>query len=229
MKIPNLLLPRYIAPVPKPPTWLRGDWRFGIGVGTELPDLSKYRAHGTISGADWATGLHGKCLEFVPTVPDYVSIAAAYTQLDFTSEAFSIIARIYIDDLTGARNVFCRGRDSRDGYFCWVGTDGRTTFFTSQSGADQTSQGSAAGIATGSWYTVGITRDGASVTIYKNGVDDTDVVGTHINPATSARVAKIGIYDNLSDNPFDGKIEFLRIFSRALPASEHLAYHNALA
>ena len=85
-------------------------------------------------------------------------------------------------------------------------------------------------MVTGTWYTVGVSRDGAAARIYVNGVDEVRVEGTHINPLTSARSAKIGIHDDKASNPFDGQIEFLRIFGGiALSASEHLAYHNALA
>jgi len=227
--LPNLLLPRLIAPVPRPPEWLKGDWRFGIGVGTKLPDLSRYRAHGTISGADWATGAHGKCLNFNKAVPDYVEIPASYTQLNFTTQDFSLVSRVYIDDLSANGRLFIRGDASVDGWDIYLHTSLLVVVETHQLGVGQVSYTNVGTIGTGQWYTIGFSRDGASVKIYIDGVYDSLFADTHLNPASCSRSAKIGVDDNKISNPFDGKIEFLRIFGRALPASEHLAYHNALA
>lgn len=228
--VSDLFIPRRDFIVPKMPSYVKLDMAFGIGAGAQLMDKSRYRSHGTISGAAWATGAHGRCLDFDPTEPSYVEIAAAdSTQLDFTSEDFSIVCRVYIDDLTGYRWIFSRGITNGDGYEFRINiTDGIPYLNTNQSGAVQTTVGGT--LTTGVWYTLGVSRDGAAVKIYANGVDVTSTSGTHIDPATSARSAKIGIYDNKVAFPFDGKIEFLRIFGGiALSASEHLAWHNALA
>lgn len=226
----DLLLPRVIVPVPKLPSYVKLDMAFGVGAGSSLFDKSRYRSHGTISGAAWATGLHGKCLDFNPATPSYVEIPAAYDQLDFTSEDFSIIARINLDDLTDNRMVFMRSELNANGYFFRIGSDGTIQAWTSQAGAYQYSYSLPADIVTGSYFTVGCSRDGASIRLYRNGVDKTNTVGDHINPVTSPESALIGVWQGKVLNPFDGKIEFLRVFGGiALSASEHLAWHNALA
>jgi hypothetical protein len=102
--------------------------------------------------------------------------------------------------------------------------------FTCQSGANQSTSSTAGDIATATWYTVGVSRSGAAIKLYKNGVDVTVTAQTHINPVTSARTAVIGAYNDKTGYFLDGKMEFLRIFGGiSLSASEHLAYHNALA
>ena len=107
---------------------------------------------------------------------------------------------------------------------------GQFSFYTSQFLASQLSQSGAASVVAGNRYTLGVSRAGASVRLYNAGVDVTVTVGVHINPLTSARSMKIGVADNLVANPYDGQTEFLRIFRGiALTASEHLAWHNALA
>lgn len=228
--VTNLLVPERKIVVPKPPSYLKLDMAFAIGSGAKLMDKSRYRSHGTISGAAWAAGLHGYCLDFDPTIPSYVEIPAAYTQLDFTSEDFSIIARSYIDSLAASREIICRGLWDTDGYEVYVHTGGSVNFTTFQAGEYQLTQSLAGAITAGTWRTIGISRDGESAIIYVDGVDVNSVVGTHTNPTTSARSARIGIQDNETNNPFDGKIEFLRVFGGiALPASAHLAWHNALA
>ena len=203
---------------------------FEVGTGAVLPDKSKYLSHGTITGASWVIGAHTYCLDFNPALPSYVVIPAAHTQLDFTSEDFSIIARINIDDLTSDRIVLFRCSINNDGYYMQVESNGRIDFLTYQAGAGQVSKSGVGSIVVGNWYTVGITRSGASVRLYRDGVDITAIVGTHIDPATAVRDCIIGVRDDLVTKPFDGKIEFLRIFGGiALATSEHLAWHNALA
>lgn len=200
------------------------------GTGNIIHDVSKYHSNGVITGASWAAGLHGHALDFDPTIPSYVEIPAAHTQLDFTAEAFSIIARIKINDLSTNRQIYCRGVNIEDGYYIGVRTDGAIRFTTAQSGVVQQSYSDAGGIVIDTWYTIGVSRDGASGKIYVAGVDVTETPAVHINPATSARTAKIGIYDTLTINKLDGKIEFLRIFGGvALSEADHLAWHNKLA
>ncbi len=228
--VTKLLVPERRIVVPKPPSYLNLDMAFAIGAGTQLMDKSRYRSHATISGADWADGAHGRCLDFVAASKDYVEIPAAYDQLDFTSEDFSIIIRYNVDTLAIHRELFMRASYNSNGYRLVSYNDGSIRFQTYQVAAIQESSTAVGQITTGSWVTVGISRSGAAVTILKNGVDITDTSGSHINPVSSPRSAKIGIFDDKTSQPFDGKIEFLRIFGGiALSASAHLAYHNALA
>lgn len=226
----ELLLPGRRISAPKMPSRIALAMAFGVGAGAVLGDKSRYRSHGAITTATWQYGLHGFNLEFNQANPDYVTIPAAHTQLNFTAEDFSIIARIFIDSLAVGRTIFTRGLANVDGYRLIVFSTGILDFRTFQTPATQISSSAAGAIVIGAWYTVGISRNGASVRVYRNGIDVTATVGVHIDPLTCARSAKIGIRDDLVANPFDGHIEFLRIFRGvALQASEHLAWHNALA
>ena len=226
----ELLLPKPRLVVPKMPSYVKLDMAFGVGAGTTLFDKSRYRSHGDIVGASWATGLHGKALDFDPTLPCYVEIPAAHTQLNFTSEDFSIVARVRVDSFAGDILLFIRGSFNSDGYYVGLVNPGIIQILTSQSGAYQYSQTASNTLLTSTWYTVGISRAGSSIIPFRNGVDVHSLEGVHINPASSSRTAKVGINDNKTSNPFDGKIEFLRIFGGiALSASAHLAWHNFLA
>lgn len=205
------------------------DLDFGYGRGSKLLDKSPFHSHGDILGASWATGVHGYTLDFNAATPDYVEIPAAYTQLNFTSENFSLIARVKLDNLSDANRIFIRGLFDTDGWFIQYHTAVGLDVRTGQSSANQSTQSGTSGWAIATWYTIGFSRDGASITLYRNGVDVTSVSGVHINPATSSRSAKIAVDDDKSGNPFDGQIEFLRIFGRiALPATAHAWFHNML-
>lgn len=215
---------------PRLPSHIKLDMAFGLGTGTTLFDKSRFRSHGTITGAEWATGAHGYCLDFDSSVYDHVSIPSTHTQLDFTSEAFSLVIRAYVESVSAHMGLFSRYEWAVDGYALLLLQAGYLYFVTEQSEAEQSSQGNIGDISAGNWYTFGVSRDGATVTLYQNGVDITAIHGTHLNPATCNRAAKISVLGDFNAYAFDGKIEFLRIFGGiALSASEHLAYHNALA
>ncbi len=198
-----------------------------------LTDKSRYRSNGDFRAAgqpDWVRLPSGLwVLDFNPDNPDYVEIPASHTQLNFTSEDFSLVARVKVDDLTTIRYLFTRGLINTDGWFTYILSNGQVSVFTNQAAAFQVSRSSAGAIVTGVWYTVGFSRAGASVRIYVDGVDDTDTVGVHIDPLTNARAAKIGVHDDLTQWPLDGKIAYLEIVKYALSAGQHLKKHIELS
>ena len=225
----ELLLPRVREPELILPSYVKLDMAFGVGSGSILFDKSRYRSHGAITGAAWETGVHGFALDFIPGRPSIVTIDAAYDQLNFTSEDFSIIARINSYNLDATRVILSRGKGNVDGWYYTIRTTGQLRFYTDQSGASVNSRSSVGAIVIGTDYTVGISRTGSSVKIYVDGVEDTDTVGTHINPVTSARDFEIGYSTPDSYGAFDGLMEFLLIFGGiSLPEKTHLAWHNAL-
>jgi len=227
--ITDLILPKRGIESLELPSYVKLDMAFGLGSGSTLFDKSRYQSHGTISGASWAAGLHGKALDFVIASKDYVEIPASYTQLNFTSEDFSIVIRIKFDLETAAsRTIFVRGLLNTDGWWLYHYST-YVWFRTNQAAANQLTRSTSGTFPSNVWKTLGLSRSGTSVIIYSDGVDVNTVVGVHTNPATSARTAKVGVYDDKIVNHLDGKIEFLRIIGGvALTASEHLAYHNAL-
>ena len=157
---------------------------------------------------------------------DYIELESE-SILNFTSGAFSIILGVYPTTLAGSnRMLFNRGLDSTDGYFTMFSADGRVYIYTAQSGVQQASYTDAGDFVVNNWYTVGFSRSGNSCIIYKNGVNANAVSGNHTNPATSARTAKIGIYDDKASNPFIGSMVFVAVYNRALGAEEHLDIHN---
>ncbi|MBA7662296.1 hypothetical protein ES703_70324 [subsurface metagenome] len=210
----------------------------GLRVGPEphatiLYDRSRYQSNGDFKAAgqpDWVRLPSGLwVLDFNPANPDYVEIPADQTQLDFTSEDFSIIARVKVEDLTANRWIFTRGTAFVDGCHFYLIVAGTLRFYTNQAGESQYSTSTTGAIVVGNWYTVGFSRAGESIRIYIDGVDDTETAGTHIDPLTSARTAKIGIHDNLVSNPFDGQIAYLEIWNYALSATQHRKKHDALS
>lgn len=203
-------------------------FNFKEAQGAVLHDLSPYRTNGTISGADWVrNSKQTPMLDFVSSVPDYVEVTCP--QCDFTSGDFSVVMRVRVDSLAAGRHLACRGLTNTDGWQAYVWTDGTIYFRTTQSGANQNTDTAASTIIAGVTYTLGISRSGAAALIYVEGSDATDTAGTHIDPATSSRTLKLGVYDNKSSYPHDGLISALYIYNRALDAAEMGDAHEELS
>ncbi len=209
----NLWMREHLRDLPD----IAGRWHLDEKAGAIAYDSSKHATHGIIVGASPATGLIDGAQYF--TLNDYIEIIAP--QLNFTSEDFSLVASFKIDDLTSGKALFFRGSKNADGWYAYIESTGRVYFHTNQAAAYQRSISSAGSIVAGAWYTLGFSRSGASVRIYINGLDDTPSAGSHIDPLTCARTAKIGIWDDLATYPFDGRIDNIIVYYRALDATEH--------
>lgn len=194
-----------------------GGWKLDEKTGIIARDFSLYQSHGTIVGATPTDGLIDGAQFF--TLNDYVRITCP--QLNITSEDFSATA--IIQPLSYANNpfIFCRGRVNIDGWLLHITTTGRLRLHTYTPGVDRWSGTSKFSIMPGNTYSIGFSRSGASVSMYLNGIDDTNEVGVHIDPVSNTRFGYIGIYDNLVTNAFDGWIDHFVTFNRCLDPSEH--------
>jgi hypothetical protein len=231
MGVANLSLsPQLLVPVKRPSKYSYLYLPIDEGTGTKVYDKSRYNAYGDITGAAWADGNKGKCLDFDQATPSYVEIPAYHTQLNFTSEDFSFVVRLKFDTFTNNPVPFSRGIFNSEGYYFQVNTLGQASLYTNQAGGWQRSRSASGELVLATWYTLGVSRSGSAVKIYKNGVDVTSIVGTHINPLSSTQLFLIGIEYNKLASPFDGKVEFLAVLGNvALTANQHLAWHNRLA
>jgi len=187
-----------------------------------LPDVSRFRNNGTfVNNPAWVQLPSGIwVIEFDAT--NYITIPASATSLNFTSQSFTILAWINIFDYVtgdGFRIIFMRGHKLTDGYIFQVSAVGRLTFVTWQAAAAQDSRSDAFVIEEGIWYQVGAVRSGASVRLYRNGIDITTTMGVHFDPLTCNRVAKIGVDDNTTANHFYGRMLPPVILNYALDAT----------
>ena len=177
----------------------------------------------TMSGSpSWSSLANGTgYLDFNSGHPDYVQCTNALSaDLDFTSGSFSTALWFNIDSIAANTMLMSRGNNLAvfDGWYYYTYTDGRIYFNTMQAGVAQWSNSTPIVIST--WYLFITVRVGASIRLYINGIDKTEVAGTHINPATSSQKFHIGIAANDVSLPFDGKIASARIWNRALSAAE---------
>jgi len=185
-----------------------------------------------------AYGHAGTKVGAVPTTNGYYfdgsndRLVITCPKLNYTSGDFSIMARINPSNLTGYHDPIIRGLESGpaqgEGWEMRIRDSVGVRFDTFQNNAIQTSNGGANILSVGKGWTVGIDRIGASVRCIINGRDVTSTAGTHIDPTTSARTAKIGIREDETSYPFAGLLVDLVVYGQAMGQLSHLAYHELM-
>jgi PKD repeat protein len=181
------------------------------GSGTGTADAAGNNNTGTISAATWRVGRFGNALGFngtnsVVTAPDSGS-------LDLTS-GMTVMAWLYPTALGGARNVVYKDSSS---YFLSASTTESTapavgvSFGTALQGPNA--------LPLNTWSHVAGTFDGTTLALYVNGVQVASRAQTgSITPGTGPLM--IGGNAFVAGKHFAGSIDEVRIFNRALSASE---------
>jgi hypothetical protein len=164
-------------------------------------------------------------LYFDASDPDWVDCSAADSaNLDFVGENFSI--SLWANMMAAAtRTLLCRGVANTDGWLMQVSNTGRLGFATFQAGGTQSTY-STATIITSTWYLFGITRVGASVRTYINGIDCTDAPDTHVDPDSATRELHVGILDDETSDPWYGEMGHIKVYPKALESWEHMELFN---
>lgn len=149
----------------------------------------------------------------------------------FTTESFTYSYWIYINSFTtNLANQgpipYYKGDFQINGYYSQIVADGSYFFGTNQPGAMQATTIAPATLTTGAWYYISDVRNGSSVRIYVNGIDRTNIAGTHINPSYSnsdlyIASYKTSIFGNI-------RIGHFKVYNRALSSTEILSNFNAL-
>ena len=172
----------------------------------------------TYSGTTWGTT--GRTLDGT----EYIEFTS--TPLNFTSEDFSFILWVNFSAIDKNNSLMCRGLANTDGYYFFIDGDNAISFRTYQASAQQYTSSAIGAVTTSTWYHIAITRSGNSVKLYKDASDVTNTAGTHVNPVTSARTVKIGIYDDKSSSGCSGTIGEFYGYNRKLSLGE-IRYHKA--
>jgi Concanavalin A-like lectin/glucanases superfamily len=176
----------------------------------------------TYSAATVRAGL-GTCIDF-DGVDDRFDIADA-NSLDATT-GLTLEAWVNADSLNhaGGGNL-ARVVDKGNAYRLIVPSNGQIDFATFHSTVAQIASTSAGAITTGSWFHVAGTYDGTNQRIYVNGSLATTRAQTG-NIDTSADTLRIGDTGG-GTRQWDGKIDEVRIYTRALGPEEVAMRYNA--
>ncbi len=209
----------------QPPS-LVGYWNFDEGSGTTAYDSSGYNNNGTLcNGPTWVEGKYGKALSF-DGVDDYVRVADS-DSLDVTND-ITIEAWVKTDGWTGTDQVIVSKFDypSADEAYALYISEGEIGFILSSDGGTtgRTHLTSTYTLNIDQWYHIVATYSSSDSTtkLYVNGsyIDSTTHTGGIYN---SAQPLKIGIVNAANQAPFNGRIDEVKIYNRALSEEEIVA------
>jgi hypothetical protein len=201
-----------------PGSGLVGLWHFDEGNGVIAVDSSGNGNNGTlVNGPIWIDGKLGKALRF-DGIDDYVDLPIMNDTSAYTLEMW-----IYADALGGflfANDAGATGKSS-------ASTD---TWYTRIDGGVTRDDMALPLLPTGDWTYLAFTYDGVTDVkqIYKNGVAVTTKTPTsHGAGALDLDSATANMIGNSNEGSnFNGEIDEVRIYNRALSAEEILAHYQ---
>ena len=205
---------------------LIGRWSLDEGSGSTAFDTSDNSNDGTASGTSWAAGQFSNALDFDGT-DDYVDMGA-FTATDGLS-ALTVSAWVNLDTVTGGDRTVASKWDNPCGACqSWLlsvenGSPIIQINTTGWAGVYATTD-----LQTDAWYHLAATYDGSDLRIYVNGVEEASTAKTG-NLKTPNRDLYVGVRfdDGTGVGYMDGSIDELRIYNRALTASEVQSLNDA--
>ena len=209
---------------------LVGWWKLDETEGTTAFD-SAGTNHGTLNGNPvWTTGQITGALAFDGT-DDYVD-CGNNTSLDITGST-SILAWVKFNSVSGYQTILAKrggASDSISNYALRTNTN-KLEFYYKSGSTWHIYATSNANLSTGNWYHIAVTftyGTGSSIKCYRNGVPLTGswTSGNGNAPAiTNTNPLTIGALTN--DERINGIIDDVRIYNRALTATEVMAIYLA--
>ncbi|HZR63506.1 MAG TPA: LamG-like jellyroll fold domain-containing protein [Terriglobales bacterium] len=188
---------------------------FNEGSGTTVTDVSGNGINGTIKNATWtSSGKYGKALVFNGSS---ALVTIADTALLHLTSAMTLEAWVNPSAISGSwRDVIYKGNDNY--YLEGTSPSGSAPAIGGTFGSANTNVYSSTALAANTWTHLAATYDGATVRLYVNGtqVSSKSQAG---NLASSTNPLQIG-GDSLYGQYFNGTIDEVRIYSRALSQVE---------
>ncbi len=198
---------------------------FEEGSGTTTADASGHGFTGTLGGATWGAGRVGQALVF-NGVNDAVRIGAA-SALNLTGD-LTITAWVYHRTQAGADVIV--GKGGCYGKPCPYAlrlAGGGGLCFTQNNGAPQQENlcSTPTVVPLNQWTHVAAVRSGTRGSLYLNGVLVTGPTTFTRAPTANTASLTLGNVDVNGDAPFDGVLDEIRLYDRALSATEMTDLH----
>jgi hypothetical protein len=196
------------------PTGLVAAFSFDEGGGTIAADASGNGNTGTVSGAAWTTGgRNGGALSF-DGESDYVTVVET-ASLDLSTAA-TVEAWVYPTASSGSRAIVAKERNG-GGFPYGLETNAGVPAGYVKAGSTVTAAATTA-VAAGTWTHLALAYDGAYVRLYVNGALAASEAASG-SLAASNDPMRIG-GDVTWAEWFEGRIDDVRVYSRALTAGE---------
>ena len=204
------------AAILDPHPGLVGWWRFDEGEGSAAEDSSGFGNHGTVYGATWVEGKHGKALGF-DGVDDYVGVLDDDT-LDIP-DGLTVEVWVKVGALTATFQTIVEKNWNvlTSSWILQINSADYLEFYVKTADGLENAYWSTAPTLDVWYHVVGV-YDGANVKLYVNGSlkDSSTLIGSI---GANANPVWIGQSKN-KGNPINGAIDEVRIYNQALSAAE---------
>jgi hypothetical protein len=198
---------------------LAGYWPLDEGTGTSTSDKSQFASTGTLTnGPTWTTGQIGSAVDF-DGADDYIDVGDINYLEGADGAPFSIAGWFNRDTFTTDDTIVAKetGPNLNSGYIVYVKSTDELVFSVDSGTGDYTLTSTQTFTTTGWNHFVGV-WDERGARLYINGnLATTTAVGTasNVQDYSSANSFRIGAESD-AGNPFDGKIDEIRLYSYPL-------------
>jgi hypothetical protein len=211
------------AAIINPHPGLVGWWRFDEATGNTAKDNSIYGNDGIIYGATWVDGKYGKALSF-NGVDNYVQVPHT-DLLEFGSGNYTIECWVYFITGGAHTDAIISRRENPDLTVDLISlyrtNSGSVGFRVKNNGATvQSCDSGSTTINPNTWYQIIVGRRGSTMFMYINAIDVTTGSSVTGGVPDFTSVFSVGNSDSYYGYPWNGLIDEVRIYNRALSAVE---------
>ena len=197
------------------PVGLRASYALNASSGSAAADWSGNGNNGTTSGTTWTTGVYGNAASFDGT-SDRINLPALGTfyNAGFTYEA-------WVRKSSSKKDVMVLGTwvaAQSGGPMIWIDHAAGRYYLTLGGGSIGTYLDSGRSPTVGQWEHIAATYDGSTARFYVGGVEVASK--TYTGVVGSSNTWRMGAYESTPTGFFDGQIDNVRIYDRALSAGE---------
>ena len=209
------------------PEGIFGWWKFDATSGMTAADSGCGGNPGTLqSGATWVTGVISNAVHLDGTANGYVSLPSGLVS---ALNDFTISTWVKVDANATWARVFDFGSGTGTYMFLTPASGGGSVRYsiTTSGGGGEQQLNRAGNLSTGVWHHLAVTLSGSTGVLYVDGVPANTNLSMTLEPSSLGSTTQNYIgKSQFSDPNLTGSVDDLRIYSRALNATEVAALAN---
>jgi hypothetical protein len=201
-------------------------YKFDQTSGTAAVDSSGYGNSGTTNGgASWIAGNSGNAVDLNGT-NGYIALPAGIVS---SANTATIAAWVNLDIVSNWMRIFDFGSGTSTYMHITPknGSNGKIRFAIRSNGSSEQIIDGQAALPTGGWHHVAVTLNGATGTLYVDGVQVGQNTAMTLKPSDLGATTQNWIGRSQFSDPYlDGRVDDFRIYNRAISASEVTSVMN---